>query len=88
MSATSTAPLTNSPIRASDVDFRTHGFEMAHGKRPSGRGSWAFVDYDRRNSSDYLDHVKWFNDVTYGEAKRAAAKAFAAEGVMSVEVCS
>lgn len=85
---TSTAPLTNSPVRLSDVTFLVNDYEKAHGKFPKGYGSWAFVAYEFNRSSNYLDHVKWFNGMTYGQAKRAAAKAFAAEGVMDVVVCS
>ena len=85
--AGSTAPLTNSPIRLSDVDFNTNEFERSHGRQPRGRGGWGFVAYEFSRANNYLDHVKWFNG-TYQDAKRQARAAFAAEGVMEVVVCS
>ena len=81
------APLTNSPIRLSDVEFNTNEFERSHGRQPRGRGGWGFVAYEFSRANNYLDHVKWFNG-TYQDAKRQARAAFAAEGVMEVVVCS
>lgn len=83
----SLAPLTNSPIRPADVHFSTREYLSAHGKAPRGRGQWAFCPANRYDSSNYLDFVKWFGS-SYAEAKRDAAKAFAAAGVMEVVVCS
>lgn len=56
------------------------------GKRPSGRGSWAFCKVDPRRR-DYLDHVLWESG-TYGEAKKAAQAKAAAQGVAVLYVCS
>jgi len=75
-------------IRLSDVEFSTCEYEMNHGAQPRGHGSWGFVAYKFSRSDSYLDHVKWFNGMTYSAAKRAAAAAFASEGVMDVVVCS
>lgn len=70
------------------MEFNTREYESNHGAKPRGFGSWAFVDYRFSRVNNYLDHVKWFNGMTYGDAKRAAAKAFKAEGVSEVVVCS
>jgi len=52
-------------------ELSTHEYEMAHGKLPRGRGSWAFCPLERYNDTNYLDHVMWFNG-TYAEAKKLA----------------
>jgi hypothetical protein len=70
------------------VEFNTDEYVFSHGHSPKGYGSWAFVPYGLHHRGNYLDYVKWFNAMTYGDAKRAAAKAFAAEGVDKVVVCS
>lgn len=69
------------------VLFSTREYESNHGARPRGRGLWGFIVADKWNANNYLDYVKWFPG-TYGEAKRAAAKAFAADGISDVVVCS
>lgn len=71
-----------------NVYVSTREYERNHGARPRGFGSWAFVPENKANRADYLSFVKWFHQMNYSEAKRAAAKAFAAEGVFEVEVCS
>lgn len=70
------------------VYFSTDEYEQAHGRRPRGYGSWAFCPREYYRGNDYLEHTKWFNGCTYGEAKRQARAAFAAVGVDEVEVCS
>lgn len=60
------------------IEFYTDAFEWAHGKRPSGRGSWAFSFY--RNGSLYRSpegETTFFAPPgLYSEAKRwARAKA-------------
>lgn len=84
---TSTAPLTNSPIRLSDVDIDTSAFERAHGRQPRGVGMWGFVPYALSRSDNYLDHVMWHTG-SYADAKRSARAYFAPRGVMEVVVCS
>ena len=60
--STSTAPRV---IRKSEIEVRTHAYEFEHGKRPGGRGSWAFeIGRDPQNPF-------WFNGV-YRAAKAAA----------------
>ena len=48
------------------IEFSTSEFEMAHGKRPSGRGSWAFEL--ERGAEPF-----WHNGL-YSEAKAAVRK--------------
>jgi hypothetical protein len=76
-------------VHPSDVAFNTQPYERDHGARPRGQGHWGFVDarYSWSVNVNYLDYVKWF-DGSYGDAKRQAARAFAAEGVTDVVVCS
>jgi hemolysin-activating ACP:hemolysin acyltransferase len=82
-----TVSIMTNNIRPSHIEFSTHEYEMNHGARPRGYGSWAFVALEFSRANNYLDHVKWFTG-TYGAAKREAARAFAVAGVHSVVVCS
>ena len=75
-------------MSSASVTFNTREFESNHGAKPRGQGSWVFVAYEFSRANNYLDHVKWFHQMTFADAKRAAAKAFAAEGVSEVVVCS
>lgn len=70
---------------AGEIEFTTRQFEAAHGRRPSGRGSWAFCDEQHANSNDYLEHTFWFTGL-YSDAKRAARKHFAAQQNVNVSV--
>lgn len=56
------------------------------GRRPSGRGSWAFCKV-HPNRSDYLDFLIWESG-TYAEARKAAKAKAAAQGVAVLYVCS
>jgi hypothetical protein len=67
----------------------TRPYETAHGKRPSGRGSWAFCSADKWNAPNYLDHVIWIPGCkTYGEAKREAIQKLTAMGITTAVACS
>lgn len=46
--------------------FTTTEFEWAHGRRPRGRGSWAFRPYDDRD----FDSFVFSPSMTYSEAKK------------------
>jgi len=70
------------------VRFSTREYERSHGRRPAGRGSWAFCPADKWNADDYLDHCVWVNNVTLTEAKKVAREKFLAAGVTDVVVCS
>jgi len=59
------------------IEFDTTEYEFSHGKKPSGRGSWAFCPYDKARGNDYLDHTKFFPVSTFAEAKKAARVFFA-----------
>lgn len=74
-------------IKPSHVSFSTREYESDHGSKPRGIGNWAFCAVEHARKDDYISHVKWFH-ASYGFAKRAAAQAFAAEGVSDVVVCS
>ena len=56
------------------------------GRRPSGRGSWAFCKVNPRRS-DYLDHMIWESGL-YSEARKAAQAKAAALGIGVLYVCS
>ena len=73
-------------LKASQVEVDSSQYERAHGKRPSGRGGWAFCKVDPRRS-DYLDHCLWESGL-YSEAKKAAKAKAAALGVAVLYVCS
>jgi hypothetical protein len=54
------------------IEVDTSEFEFAHGKKPRGRGGWAF-GFTRRAT---LEDLYWTHNATYSEAtKLAKAKA-------------
>lgn len=59
------------------ASFDTTGFEFAHGSKPRGVGTWAFVpaDYVYRGGEIPEDGIVW-EWGTYSDAKRAAARRF------------
>jgi len=71
------------------VEISTRDFEAAHGKQPRGRGSWGFCPANHYDAIDYLDHVKWFHQMTFAEARRNARVHFSThvEGD-TIVVCS
>jgi hypothetical protein len=73
--------------RYHSIDVVTSYYVAAHGKRPSGVGSWAFCPREQYDSDSYLDHVLWIDQSTYTDAKRAALKFFAGKTTRIV-VCS
>jgi len=56
------------------VHFMTSNFELSHGRKPAGRGSWFFskhshINFDKHKEGD--DYVS-FNNKTYSEARNKA----------------
>lgn len=68
-------------IPESLVEVRTEQHQFAHGKKPSGRGTWFFsqhksIDFGKhKEGEDFIQH-----NGTYSEAKAAAKKWAAAKG--------
>lgn len=63
--------------------FLTRKFVASHGKRPGGRGCWAFCladDYDKPN---YLDYVRFYTGL-YSNAKALASRDFPKGSVVVV----
>lgn len=75
-------------MRINGVTFDASQFVSAHGKRPSGQGSWAFINAHLAHRNDYLDFVYWVNNARYSDAKKMAAQHFSAKGVFAVVVLS
>lgn len=61
-----------------NVTFDTSLFEFAHGKKPSGRGTWSFCPAQYADRDNYLAYTKSMAGL-YSDAKRAAAEHFGAE---------
>ena len=62
---------------ATKVEVNSDGFQFAHGRKPSGRGGWAFhPDFDVDPSSS---EIIWANG-TFTEARREAIKLAKARG--------
>ncbi len=57
------------------TEFRTEGYEAAHGKKPCGVGCWAFGTI---SNPDVLDMTRIFfsPSVSYAAAKKLAAAHF------------
>jgi len=66
------------------VRFDASAYVWAHGKAPRGHGSWAF---GAKRDADVAD-VVWVHGASFVDAKRDAAKVFAARGVRVVWVLS
>ena len=53
-----------------DTDYR-----HSTGHSPRGRGSWAFVPYEKRRANNYLTFIVWVSGSnTYTEAKKQFKK--------------
>lgn len=66
---------------AKSVEFSTRGYEVSHGKAPSGRGSWAFCPVRKESAANYLDFtVMTVGGMLLKDAKKIAANHFAALG--------
>lgn len=71
-------------VKASQVYVATTGYEFAHGRRPSGYGSWAF----EIGSKDQLEELFWVHQSLYSAAKKAAVQEAVRQGEYKVTVCS
>ena len=74
------------------ITFDTRDYEMAHGRRPRGRGNWAFCPaehYSAYAPPDFsLDQTFWAGpNLTYTEARREAARHFRALPDHSGDIC-
>lgn len=58
-------------------EFNTVEFEFSHGRKPKGRGSWAFSE--KRNAS--AENMHFSPSMTYTEAKKWFTKKMQDEGV-------
>ncbi len=78
-------------MASSRVRFSTTHFVMAHGRKPSGYGSWAFAPSNLRSMrptvAEFDASIRWFTG-SYSWAKAQAALAFKAAGIEDVEVLS
>lgn len=68
-------------MQARDVLVITSRYEFEHGKLPRGFGCWAFRVNPRNDVGP-----AWFNQMSWGDAKRAAQKLAAEQHVSAVEV--
>lgn len=69
-----------------DAFINTGHYQREHGRRPSGRGSWAFCAADDYHKDNYLDFVFWANGM-YRDA-RAAALAHFKDKTDHIVVCT
>jgi hypothetical protein len=63
------------------VEVSTTQYEFAHGRRPRGRGDWAFF-------FDGSSEPFWVCDVSYSEARQHAVRVARDRQVCRVEVAS
>ena len=67
----------------STVEFITTDFELAHGHKPAGRGSWAFAPTNFPTDADII----WVNGL-YSEAKKTALAIAQQRGFETIYVLS
>lgn len=65
------------------VEFNTREYEFSHGRKPRGRGAWAFAF---RRDPD-MSEIIWVNGA-YAEAKKIAREKAKAASQPVVYVCS
>lgn len=68
------------------VTFNTREYEFSHGKKPRGRGSWAFFFDDKTNN--VADAFWTPGSTTYAEAKKMAKAEAVRRGARDVTVGS
>lgn len=62
------------------IDVSTTKYELSHGHKPRGRGSWAF---------EIAGETVWIpGSMTYGDAKREAVKIARERGEHRIKVCT
>lgn len=69
------------------VLFDTRDFELAHGKRPRGFGSWAF-SFDGRFVGVADPRVLWTSGMTFAQARKLARAEAKVRGASTVWVLS
>ena len=69
-------------VLAKRVEISTREYELSHGKKPSGTGSWAFAPI-------FMLDEHWFapSHLTYAAASKLAREHFAMEGVDHISAC-
>lgn len=72
----------------STIEVSTGEFEFAHGRKPRGRGFWAFYFGFRRTRGGTVD--PWFapGSQTYGDAVKAAKVEARKRGFSFIEVAT
>lgn len=71
------------------ITVSTTAYQFSHGKKPSGRGYWAFVFKDIWNQEtvEFMPgHLRSAGSTTYGEAKKWAIRHAAEIGSVKVSV--
>jgi hypothetical protein len=63
------------------IEVKTSGYEFAHGKKPSGTGTWAF----QLGDDDRPEHTYWFTG-RYTDGRKAAMRAARWRGKDTIEV--
>jgi hypothetical protein len=72
----------------SKIAFSTTAYEIAHNRKPRGRGTWAFCPERLRTSKDALANTLFVPGLkTLAEAKVVAREHFDAKGEGYVAVC-
>ena len=51
------------------VRFETTEYTNAHGRTPSGRGSWAFIETQHAKCANRFEHIIYTHNCSYTEAK-------------------
>jgi len=74
--------MNTSTVAVASVEVSTREYEFAHGRAPRGVGNWAFFVAGNAAREPF-----WFNG-SYGQARVAAVRHFAALGVTDVVVGS
>jgi hypothetical protein len=73
------------------IEISTTAYQFSHGKKPSGRGYWAFVFKDIHNQEtiEFMPgHLRPAGATTYGEAKKWAIRHGAELGSVKVSVAT
>jgi hypothetical protein len=63
------------PTALALMDILDSTYYRSHGRKPRGRGSWAFCPWSKQNALDYLQHTIFSpGGMTFTEAKRWARR--------------
>jgi len=75
-------------IPKNTVSVSTAAYELAHGRKPRGYGSWAFAFGDRNAEPTWVKDVRGSGGMTYVEARRIAVAQAAAQGIDEIFACT